>query len=678
MALLKFLKGNYSNLNNATINEGQILICGDTGEMFVDVAADKRVKIGDFITVANIDALEALDATAVPTSRLYYVEDGNILARSNGTSWVQVNKQKTADELKTMLGLGSLAYLSEVTEANLSAELAEKVNAASEGNHAHLNKDVLDDITAENVKAWGEAEANAKAYTDELAEAIKDGTTIDSFADVEAELAKKVDAVDGKGLSTNDLTDELKGQYDAAYQHSIADHAPTNAQANVIEGIKVNGTEQAITDKVVDITVPTKVSDLTNDADYATKAEAQAMADAKDDAIAEAKKAGTDAAAALEAYKTTNDKAISDHIADAEGKYETKTDAAQKLTDAKKYTDDAIAAIPAQTDYTVTITEDTTDSTIAKRYIFSQLGEEIGRIDLAKELVVTSGTVGEVTEAGKPYDGAVVGDKYIELVIANQDAPIYIPAKDLVDIYTAKDGATEVQVAISNTNEISATLVNGGVTEAKLATDVQTKLNKTWEEVGVAQSLVDALEDGQVKTNKEAIEAINNESTGILAQAKSYAEGLADNYAPADHNHDDKYDAKGDAAQALEDAKAYADGLADNYAEAEHDHVVADITDFESAVATKVESYGYATTDYADQAEADAIAAAKTETENQVKALAEGTVATNAAAIAKNAEDIANKANSADVYAKTETFTQDEVNAAIEAAVTEACTWGSF
>ena len=44
--------------------------------------------------------------------------------------------------------------------------------------------------------------------------------------------------------------------------------------------------------------------------DYATKAEAQGYADAKDSAIAEAKKAGTDAAAALEAYKTTNDAAV--------------------------------------------------------------------------------------------------------------------------------------------------------------------------------------------------------------------------------------------------------------------------------------------------------------------------------------------------------------------------------
>ena len=161
---------------------------------------------------------------------------------------------------------------------------------------------------------------------------------------------------------------------------------------------------------------------------------------------------------------------------------------------AKDYAKGLVDAIPAQTDYTVTITE-TTDglaSDIAKKYTFTQNGTEIGSINLAKELVVTAGSVKEATEADKPYAGAKVGDKYIELVIANQEAPIYVPAKDLVDIYTAKDGATEVQIAISNINEISATLVNGGITEEKLAEGVKTKLNKVWEEVGVAKDYTDS------------------------------------------------------------------------------------------------------------------------------------------------------------------------------------------
>ena len=322
-------------------------------------------------------------------------------------------------------------------------------------------------------------------------------------------------------------------------------------------------------------------------ANYKTATEQKAIDDAQDEAT---QKVADDLAAyqesndtALAGVKATAEAAVTTEAlatalapyitaADVAATYETKENATAKLAEAKKYTDDKIAEIPAQIDYAVTITE-TTDGladSIAKKYTFTQNNVEIGSINLAKELVVTSGSVKEVTEDNVPYEGAKTGDKYIELVIANQDAPIYVPAKDLVDIYTATENATEVQVAISNENKISATLVNGGVTEEKLAETVKTKLNKTWEEVGTAQTLVDSLANGQVKTNKEAIDAINNAETGILAQvANSYeTKGTAQSLIDA-LKLGDTYEAKGTAAglvQALEEGQVAtnAQGIADN------------------------------------------------------------------------------------------------------------------
>lgn len=96
---------------------------------------------------------------------------------------------------------------------------------------------------------------------------------------VDAELAKKVDKVEGYGLSKNDLTDELKGQYDAAYAHSQAAHAPVDAQVNVIESVKVNGAALTITGKAVDIAVPVDNSELTNGAGYITSAAIENKAD---------------------------------------------------------------------------------------------------------------------------------------------------------------------------------------------------------------------------------------------------------------------------------------------------------------------------------------------------------------------------------------------------------------
>lgn len=66
------------------------------------------------------------------------------------------------------------------------------------------------------------------------------------------------------------LTTALKTNYDAAYTHSTQTHAPANAQANIIETVKVNGSALTPNSKAVDITVPTKVSQLTNDAGYKT------------------------------------------------------------------------------------------------------------------------------------------------------------------------------------------------------------------------------------------------------------------------------------------------------------------------------------------------------------------------------------------------------------------------
>lgn len=111
-------------------------------------------------------------------------------------------------------------------------------------------------------------EAHKNDYTNAQVDAAISGAISDEVTRVDAELAKKVDKVDGYGLSKNDLTDELKGHYDAAYEHSLVAHAPANAQANVIEGVKVNGVALSVADKAVDISVPTDNAQLTNGAGY--------------------------------------------------------------------------------------------------------------------------------------------------------------------------------------------------------------------------------------------------------------------------------------------------------------------------------------------------------------------------------------------------------------------------
>lgn len=70
----------------------------------------------------------------------------------------------------------------------------------------------------------------------------------DKITGLADELAKKVDAVEGKGLSTNDLTDALVNKL-----NGIED----NAEVNVIEIVKMNGEALTITDKSVNIPLGT-------------------------------------------------------------------------------------------------------------------------------------------------------------------------------------------------------------------------------------------------------------------------------------------------------------------------------------------------------------------------------------------------------------------------------------
>lgn len=75
------------------------------------------------------------------------------------------------------------------------------------------------------------------------------------------ELAKKVEADYATKTSVTNL------------ENRINDIVATGGEPNTINKIKVNGAEQAITDKAVNITVPTKVSQLTNDSTYQTNAQ---------------------------------------------------------------------------------------------------------------------------------------------------------------------------------------------------------------------------------------------------------------------------------------------------------------------------------------------------------------------------------------------------------------------
>lgn len=148
-------------------------------------------------------------------------------------------------------------------------------------------------------------------------------------------------------------------------------------------------------------------------------------------------------------------------------------------------------SVPAATDYTVTVTETSGQSTdpYSKRYNVVQSATGLNaNIDIPKDMVVSSGSVVDITydsTTGKLYDGLIDvtslikgsgtasasdAGKYIKLIIANAtNDRLYIAVKDLVDIYTAEPNATQIQLAISSNNVISAAIVAGSVGTTELA-----------------------------------------------------------------------------------------------------------------------------------------------------------------------------------------------------------------
>jgi hypothetical protein len=211
--MIKFYRGLAGKLPEVGVN-GALYITTDEGAIYYGTGSGMK-RLGDFI---QVDAVANLPADGANTSALYYCVAENILAKWNGSSWTQVNKQPTAEELKTLLGLGSLAYKAKVVEGDLDSALAEKVNAAAEGNHAHSNKGVLDGITSDKVTAWDAAEQNAKDYAKSYADGL-DGAMDTRVKAVEAAIGENgsVASQIKTAIEALDYTDTaVDGQYVSA------------------------------------------------------------------------------------------------------------------------------------------------------------------------------------------------------------------------------------------------------------------------------------------------------------------------------------------------------------------------------------------------------------------------------------------------------------------------------
>ena len=652
--MIKFFKGLEASLPSTGVN-GALYITTDEGAIYLGTGTGMK-RLGDFVQVDNVAALPE----KAHESCLYYCVAENILAKWNGTEWKQINKQPTAEEMKTLLGLGSMAYLSEVAEANLNADLAAKINASTAANHTHANKALLDTYTqTEADLADAVAKKHAHANADELAK-IVDGDKA------------KWDAVAADHLTSADKT---------TLENAIKEAKKAGTDANTaLETYKVSNDARvkAVEDDIAEITAT----------EGGILAQAKAYADGKDTAIAAAQKAGDDAQDAIDAYIESNNAALAGVKATADAaavKTEVETALAGKVDKVEGkslISDSEITRLAGVTNYDDTAVK----ADIAKKADAATMTTELGKkVDKVEGYSLVADTeIARLANVDNYDDEEVRG-----LIGDNADAIAeiagdYVKAADIADFETkenVKKVSDDLAAYVESNNAAVADRYTKAEADGKFALiadayddeEVRELIADNADAIAAEKERAEAAEAGlqtQINTimnNPDAEGAINsiNEFTQYVKDHGEIAEGFrtdinknkediaALNKELGDHEAfaGETYETKTDAEAKLTEAKEYADGI--NTA-----------LDARLDVLEAIDHDAYVDADATLKAELQA------EIDADVKALADGAVATNATNIAANTAAIATKANAADVYAKTETYTRTEIEALL--------TWGSF
>lgn len=209
---------------------------------------------------AGTDAQAAVDALSgkvgtVPENKtvVEMIADAQTAATYDDAA-VKADIKANADAITKLNGTSAV-------EGSVDKKVADAINAfatkVSDDQTVNTFKELID-YAAEHKDEYstlsGEVQKNTTAIATlngtgagSVTKTVNDAVEA-AQATLQANIDKKVDAETGKGLSTNDYTND-----DQTKLAGIA----AGAQVNVIESVKVNGVALDISDKAVDVTVPT-------------------------------------------------------------------------------------------------------------------------------------------------------------------------------------------------------------------------------------------------------------------------------------------------------------------------------------------------------------------------------------------------------------------------------------
>ena len=643
MANISFKRG--SNLNKLAITDGQFIVNTTERSIYVDVGTE-RLRIGDFVSVANIDALPAAGGHA---TALYYVEDINCLAKWDGSSWIQINRDTGVKEVKVE-GDGNA-----ITAASYDAKT--RILTLTKG-ETFATPAVVDSKISNKV---GTIEGTVKDYVDEKTSGIASDAALTALGTrvtaAEGDIDTLQAAIGEGGSVTVAIADAKKAGTDAATAAAAA-QATANSKTTMAEVEAKN---------------------------YATKTEAQGYADSKNADIQAAKSAA---------------------------------DAAQADVDALEA---KVGTVPENK----TVVEMISDAQAAATYDDTALKGRVSNIEKdylkAADKTALSNTISGIDTAYKAADTALSNRvKAIENDHLNAADKTEL-AKSIADVKSDVDtflnAANIGGEAIDTLKEIQDYISSDGTAAAEMTNKIsalETAVGKAAEGEKPATGLVKSVADNAAaiaaeKTRAEGVEAnLAQADTDNLAAAKKYADDalialkIGDYAKQSDlDTHTGNTTVHITAAERTKwntaEGKAHTHGnkdLLDTYTQTEANladavakkHSHANAAELNKIADGDVAKWNAAQAN-AEAAAADALSSAKTElegkitaaqtaAEGKVTALANGAVKTNTDNITALQNGKADKATTlagygiTDAYTKTETYTKDEVQALL--------TWGEF
>ena len=165
--MIKFYKGELAGLPEVGVS-GALYITTDEGSIYLGTGSGMK-RLGDFIQVADVASLPTGGAHQ---SALYYCVAENVLAKWNGSSWSQINKDTGATAV-SVTGEGNAVTAAEYDAATRTIKMTKGATYATPA--------VVDSKIATAVGELGTDYANVKAYVDAKTEGIATNAELSSL-----------------------------------------------------------------------------------------------------------------------------------------------------------------------------------------------------------------------------------------------------------------------------------------------------------------------------------------------------------------------------------------------------------------------------------------------------------------------------------------------------------------